>query len=157
MEHISDIELIEYVGDRVCIERANEVERHISVCGSCHERWLDMAYAWGALGEWKVDAGSHEVAGRLRSVLSMERGADCLGQTRRHTRKGLWWAVLRLAASIVIGVGIGYFAGKWSISNRPVRPEEAPEYVGALGLEWSTGLVQTALQEDTSEGEQERL
>jgi hypothetical protein len=62
--------------------------------------------------------------------------------------------VLRVAASIIIAIGVGHKLGEYSVEdNKPqvASSTEKPEYLAALGLEWSSGLVRMVLEDDLTE------
>jgi len=67
--------------------------------------------------------------------------------------------VLRVAASIIIAIGLGHKLGEYSVEGRKPQTassSEKPEYLAALGLEWSSELAWLVLEDDPSDTGGER-
>ena len=152
MEHISDIDLLEYVGDRLKASKRREVQEHIEHCASCSKRYRQAAQVWDALGQWQVDTSNHSVSDKIKALVA---GA---GSDRRQNRisnfvhQRFLSATIRVAAAIAISAGAGHMLGKYSISeNVPgaVALNDAPSYLAALGLEWSSELTWLVLEQDS--------
>jgi len=61
-------------------------------------------------------------------------------------------AILRVAASIIIAVGVGHKLGKYSVTGNVPRAavsQNRPEYLSALSLEWSSELAWFILEDDS--------
>ncbi len=159
MEHLDDIELIEYAAGNLTEPRAAEVREHIAACRQCSRRVQETGKLWDTLGHWEVEAARHDVAGRI-TALAAETPAQVTQKPATHvpSRRFLLQA-LRVAASIIIAVGLGNKLGRYSITGRQPQTtssQDKPEYLAALGLEWSSGLAWLVLEEDPAEtgGEQ---
>ncbi len=155
MEHISEIELIEYVADRLRASRHEEVREHITACEECSGRWRGAVETWNALGQWNVDTADHDVAGRI--IALAEKAESNRKQLRlpRILRVGLLPTALRVAASIIIAIGVGHKLGKYSVTgSMPSVPPSTnrPEYLAALGLEWSSELAWLMLEDESPNG-----
>lgn len=174
MKHIADIELTEYVAGNLPAARAQEVREHMAACPECSQRGLEADRLWNTLGDWSVETAGHDVADRVvalaREARDEGRGArDVRRQTRdegrgtRHERR--WtkhpssgvhhlWFVLRVAASIIIAVGVGHKLGEYSVTGEKPQvaaSQDKPDYLAALGLEWSSGLAWLVLEEAPAE------
>lgn len=155
MEHISEIELIEYVAGRLIASRQEEVREHITACEECSGRWREAVETWNVLGQWNVDAGDRDVAGRI--IARAEEAESSRKQPRlpRILRVGLLRTALRVAASIIIAIGVGHQLGRYSVTgSMPSAPSSTnrPEYLAALGLEWSSELAWLMLEDESPNG-----
>jgi hypothetical protein len=159
---IGDTQLIAYISGSLTRSSGSltqsaieAVQKHISECEGCGRRVEEMARLWDVLGEWRVEAAGHEVADRIEAVsATLER------PTERKWRdwifgEGVLPASIRIAASIIIAVGVGNRLGEWSI-KKAQAVEEVPEYFSSLRLELSSGLTQSALTDTNIEGDKEK-
>jgi anti-sigma factor RsiW len=156
MKHINDIELMEYVAGKLTASRDGEVREHIAACKDCSERRREAAKTWNALGQWNVETAEHDMAERI-TALAREAGQ---GQQQRviarNLQIGFLPAVVRVAASIIIAVGVGHQLGKYSVrGHMPVATasETRPAYLAALGLKWSSELAWLILEDDSPDVE----
>jgi len=152
MEHITDIELIEYLAGNLTESRTVEVREHIAACPQCSQRIEQMQKLSGTLELWEVDTAGHDVAERV-AALAEQTGQDQPSSTRelliRFTPQ-----IVRIAASILIAVGLGHKLGEYSVegSKPPVKSSpKKPEYLAALGLEWSSGLAKLVLEDHSAD------
>lgn len=127
MEHLRDKELLtllEQAGDRGDASRA-----HLDACDACRQRWRSLQESWDTLGKWTVDVPKIDLTDRI------------LGRARPVQTVYLWQpqAWVRIAASIVIGVGLGALMGR--LGSTPVSSEEVSQaiYLDTLALNSSTG------------------
>jgi len=153
MKHVNDIELIEYMAGNLTESRDGEVREHLATCEECSERWREAANMWDALGQWSVDTADHDVAGSI-TALAEKTNRDQRQRKKSHAlRLGFLPVVLRVAASIIIAVGVGHRLGKYSVTGK-MEPaavsKNRPEYLAALGLEWSSELAWLILEDDSS-------
>jgi anti-sigma factor RsiW len=159
MEHINDIELIEYVGGRLAARRHKQLQQHISICPDCAERWQEAVCTWDTLAEWDVDTAAHSVAARVEALAATDRPRRRRSWSAYLPRRNLFGLVFRVAASIIIGIGFGYILAKWTgPEHAPANAASgnAPKYVNALGLEWSNGFVWSVLDEPDLEKDKEK-
>ena len=157
MEHIADIELIEHVAGNLTESRTVEVREHIAACPQCLQRIEQMQKLSDMLGLWEFETAGHDVAERV-AALAEETEQDQPSATREHLMKFMP-QVLRIAASIIIAVGLGHKLGEYSVegSKPPTTSSpKKPEYLAALGLEWSSGLAKLVLEDHSADtgGEQ---
>jgi len=153
MKHVNDIELIEYVAGNLTESRDGEVKEHLAACKECSARQREAAEMWNTLGQWSVDTAEHDVAGRI-TALAEKTDRDQRQRMKLHVlRVGFLPVVLRVAASIIIAVGVGNRLGKYSVTGK-MEPaavsKNRPEYLAALGLEWSSELAWLILEDDSS-------
>ena len=153
MKHVNDIEFIEYVAGNLTESRAGEVREHLVVCEECSARRLEAAEMWNVLGQWSVDTTEHDVAGKI-IALAENAGREQRQGKKTHVRRfGFLPMILRVAASIIITVGVGHRLGKYSVTGK-MEPaavsKNGPEYLSALGLEWSSELAWLILEDESS-------
>ena len=159
MKHIDDIELIEYVAGNLTEPEAAAVQEHIAACDECSRRVQEAAKLSDTLGLWEVETSGHNVGDRV-IALARQSQPESVQRPATHARiKRLLPQVLRVAASIIISIGLGNRLGEYSVTGKkpPIASSQhKPEYLAALGLQWSSGLAWLVLEEDPSEtgGEQ---
>ena len=159
MKHVNDIEMIEYVAGKLTASRNEEVREHMAACEECSERWRKAVEVWNALGQWSVDTADHDVAGRITAIAEEEERSRKQYRKARDLRIGFLPAVVRVAASIIIAVGVGHKLGKYSVTGstpKTAASENRPEYLAALGLEWSSELAWFILEDDSPNMGEER-
>ena len=159
MKHVNDIEIIEYLAGNLAESRSGEVREHLAACEECSERWREAAEMWNTLGQWNVDTTGHDVAGRI-TTLAENAGREQRQSEKTHVlRSGFLPVVLRVAASIIIAVGVGHRLGKYSVTGKmepAAASKDRPEYLTALGLEWSSELAWLILEDESPNVEDER-
>lgn len=159
MKHIDDIELIKYVAGNLAEAQAADVRGHIDTCPDCSQRIQEIRSLWDALGQWQVDSAGRDVAGRV-TALAKEAQLQDMQQPATSARKTiLLHQILRIAASIIIAVGLGHMLGEYSVTGKKpqiVSSQDKPEYLAALGLEWSSGLAWLVLEEEPADTEGEQ-
>ncbi len=147
---------MEYVAGNLTASRHEEVREHMATCRECSERWREAAKMWNALGQWNVDTTGHNVAERI-TALAKNAGREQRQDEETHVlRVRFLPVVLRVAASIIIAIGVGHQLGKYSVRGhtpRATAPERRPAYLAALGLEWSSELAWLILEDDSPDVE----
>ena len=158
MEHINDIELMEFIAGRLTASRSEEIEKHIAACPECSGRRQEAEKLWNTLGKWNVDTENRNIAGRvLASAKNSQPNPRQYGR-QNIIKDDFWMDALRIAASVIIAVGIGQKLGKLSTGQKThtvVSSQAEPKYIAALGLEWSSGLTWLIMDEQPSEQEQQ--
>jgi hypothetical protein len=159
MKHINDIEIQNYIAGKLTASGIQQVQEHLAICKECSDRWRNTVEVWDALGQWDVDTAGRDLTERIIARAQQE-GQDSIKQNNIHK---LWKeflpAVLRVAASIVIAVGVGHKLGKYSVTGhtpKAVVSQNRPEYLSALGLEWSSELAWFILEDNTANMEKEQ-
>ncbi len=159
MKHVNDIELIEYVAGKLTASRNEEVREHMAACKECSDRWREAVEVWKALGQWSVDTADHDVAQRITAKAEEEERSRKQHKNARELQIGFLPAVVRIAASIIIAVGVGHKLGKYSVMGNMPSAEVSknrPEYLAALSLEWSSDLAWLILEDDSPNVGEER-
>ncbi len=149
MKHINEIELTEYVAGKLTASRSEEVREHISACRECSDRWRQAVELWDTLGQWSVDTADHDVAQRITAIAEETERQKGQSEKTNILRVGLLPVILRIAASIIITIGVGHKLGKYSVTGSAPAPQNRPEYLSALSLEWSSELAWFILEEDS--------
>ena len=158
MEHVSDIEILEQIAGKLDAERARLVKDHISGCSECARKFEEVVRTWDVLGEWEIESTGVDVAGTIVSR------AEELNSSRNKKLlyvlpgKRFMSVAFRVAASIIIAVSIGAMSGIRSaqseLSINSVLTE-GPDYLAALGLQWSSDLNWSVLEEHGPDSEVE--
>ena len=159
MKHVNDIELIEYVAGKLTASRNEEVREHMAACEECSDRERKAIELWNTLGQWNVDTTGHDVAGRITAIAEEAERKQKQGEKNHVLRVRFLPVVLRVAASIIIAIGVGHKLGKYSVTGnipRAAALENRPEYLAALSLEWSSELAWFILEDETSNMGQEQ-
>jgi len=158
MKHVNDIELIEFVAGKLTASKNEEVREHMAACKECSGRWREAVEVWNALGQWSVDTADHDVTQRITALTEEAERGQKQQKFAPKLQTGFLSTVLRVAASIIIAVGVGHKLGKYSVTGNMPRAEVSknrPEYLAALSLEWSSELAWLILEDDsTNVGEQ---
>ncbi len=152
MKHVNDIELIEYVAGKLTASRNEDVREHIAACKECSDRWREAVEVWKTLGQWSVDTADHDVAQRITALAEEAERGQKQHKIAHELRIGFLPAVVRIAASIIIAVGVGHKLGKYSVTGdtpRAATSKYRPEYLAALSLEWSSELAWLILEDDS--------
>lgn len=156
MEHINDIELLEYISERLTDVKSQQFQRHMAECAECRKRCQDAVNVWEALGQWQVDSSVHEIAGRIEALATKNKSDRRKSHTKTIPFISSLTAALRVAAAMIIAIGGGHLLGRYSLScsapDLPI-PQEGPRYVAALGFEWSSELTWMVLEEEAAPGE----
>ena len=155
MEHISEIELIEYAAGRLDGPRNKEIAEHLQACHACSAHYRQAADTWGGLGWWQVDTSEHNVADR---IIELAAKGEEISKMRHVFRMRFVSVAVRVAASIIIAIGLGHKLGEYTVAGSTPdgkQSERRPEYIAAIGLEWSSDLAWLVLEDETAEeGEQ---
>jgi anti-sigma factor RsiW len=159
MKHVNDIEMIEYVAGKLTASRNEEVREHMAACEECSDRRRKAVEAWNALGKWSVDTAEHDVTQRITAKAEEEERSRKQHKNTHALQIGFLSTMVRVAASIIIAVGVGHKLGKYSVTGstpKTAASENRPEYLAALGLEWSSELAWLILEDDSPNMGEER-
>ena len=159
MKHVNDIEMIEYVAGKLTASRNEEVREHMAACEECSDRRRKAVEVWNALGKWSVDTAEHDVTQRITAIAEEEERSRKQHKNARELQIGFLPVVARVAASIIIAVGVGHKLGKYSVTGstpKTAASENRPEYLAALSLEWSSELAWFILEDDSPNMGEER-
>jgi len=159
MKHVNDIELMEYVAGKLTALGNEKARVHLEACHECSVRWRKAVELWKSLGQWSVDTAGHDVAGRITALAEEAERKQKQGEKTHVLQVGFLLVVLRVAASIIIAIGVGHKLGKYSVTGNVTKAaasENRPEYLAALGLEWSSELAWFILEDDSPNMGEER-
>ena len=135
MDHLTDKQLLNMLTDSA---PDHGLTAHVARCESCADRLKALQDPWEVLGQWTLDTPdidlTDQVLGKIHGHASIY-----LRQPR---------ALIRIAASIIIGVGVGSWLER-SVA-RPVSDDQVTEamYLDVLTLNSSTGLTAPLLEEE---------
>ena len=156
MEHINDIELLEYISGRLSEAKGQQIRRHMAECDACKNRCQDAVDVWALLGQWHVDSSGHEIANRIEALAAKNKTGQRESPKKTILFISSFKAALRVAAAIVISIIGGHLLGRYSVSQNMTKipvSQERPRYVAALGFEWSSELTWTVLEDEAMSGE----
>ncbi len=142
---------MEYVAGRLASPVKEQVAEHIAGCPDCSQRLHQAEILWDSLGQWTVDTSGHEIADKA-TALAQEHKSMSAQEHKTYALKTSA-LVLRVAASILIAVGVGYSLGKSSVTgkiNTTAASKSRPAYLSAFGLGWSSELSLLILEDDSS-------
>ena len=154
MKCLNDIEIMEFISDKLDAERKAQVQEHISACTKCSERVQESSMLWDTLGKWEVDTTSHNIADKV--IASAEESVQIRKHPRLFNKHDFLVDVLRIAASVIIAIGIGTKLGKISTGQKPseiASAKKQPEYIAALGLDWAGDFTWLVMEDDSSDQE----
>ncbi len=135
MDHLTDKQLLTMLSDPAADRAPAE---HAAGCSECASRLQALKEPWDVLGQWTVDTPDIDLTDQ---VLSRVQGNATI--YLRQPR-----ALIRIAASIVIGVGAGSWLGQ--STAQPVSDQQVTEamYLDVLTLNSSTGWTSPLLEEE---------
>jgi hypothetical protein len=135
MDHLTDKQLLNMLTQPAV---DNALTEHVAECDSCAQRLQALEVPWHVLGQWTLDAPDIDLTD---SVLSRARGNRPIYLQQPQ-------ALIRIAASIIIGVGAGSWLGQ--STAQPVSDQQVTEamYLDVLTLNSSTGWTSPLLEEE---------
>lgn len=153
MDCIKDSVLTEYISGKLDAGTREQVQKHLTECSKCSERFRDVSRLWETLGRWDVDTTAHSITDRV--VASAEKSVFVPKKSKGSiiTSKVFWSDVLRIAASIIIAIVIGQSLGKLSTGRKMhdvIQHQVEPKYVAALSLDWSIDFTKLIVEDDNS-------
>lgn len=161
MQHIGPSDFIRLVSGELPDARRREVETHLGACAACRREHAGFASVQTALGSWKVNTRSRDLRAAVGQKLDVRRS---VAPPRSWRRLASAW---RIAAALLIGVGLGHGVGRLTWSSLPTIEvaewdgveQQAVEELGLHAMEWpsSAGLFPTVLELiDAPAGEEAR-
>ena len=157
MKCLNDIEIMEFISGKLDAERKAQVQKHLTSCSECSQRVQESSTLWDTLGQWEVDAASHDIADKV--IAKIEETESTRKHPKLFAKHELLMDALKIAASIIIAIGIGQKLGKMSTGEKPttvVSSQKSPEYIAALGLDWAGDFTWLVMEEDSSSQENEQ-
>ena len=146
MSHVSVTNLIKLAAGELPEDQRRTIEEHIASCSACRAAFEEHRALRDVLGQWQVTAETSD----------MWPGVDRRLDNRRLTIiRPVWATVGRIAAAVVLGVGVGYVGGRMAThTGTPQQPVAAAvsdeDALSAIAFEFiespsATGLVPTVL------------
>jgi len=154
MPHVTDSELIKYVAGELAQPQRARVDEHVGACRSCRDRQRQISQAWELLGDWQVKPLEADLADAVSVAVRREREAGARQPTgwRRAS------VLLRAAAAILVAVGLGHLAARWTAPSpsgpvtssvdrlaQPIDADSIP--LGVLELGSATGWAELILND----------
>ena len=122
MKCVNDIELMEYVANKMAPGKQEQVKKHLSECAKCSERFQESARLWETLGRWNVDTTSHNIADKVMESIKKAESARKEPKHLHIVKRRFWVEALRIAALVVIAIGLGQKLGNISAGQKtPTR------------------------------------
>ncbi len=148
MEHIRDIELIEFVAGHLDSDRAAAVRAHGEHCPECALKLRELGRTWNLLGAWEV-ATAQPGPDRAMPAAAPDRAPAIWRLGPRQIS-----VALRIAAAVAVVAGAGYGMGRWTA--RPTRSQastDAPRYLSILASDMTDSLSRLILLDESAAGE----
>ena len=135
MDHLTDKQLLSMLTDSA---PDHDLTEHVAQCESCATRLQAVKAPWEVLGQWTLDTPDIDLTDQVMSKVQ--------GHASIYLRQPR--ALIRIAASILIGVGVGSWLER-SVAQ-PLSDEQVTEamYLDVLTLNSSTGLTAPLLEEE---------
>ncbi len=151
MKCINDIELMEFIADKLAPAQKEQVQKHLASCEKCTKRFQDASRLWKTLGYWKVDTTEHNIADRVAASVRKSVSNEKQLKSPYIIKRVFWADVLRIAASIIIAISAGQILGKIATKHKAlsVISQTEPKYIAALGLEWSSDFTWLIMEDDS--------
>lgn len=103
MTHVTEQDVIKLVAGGMAPGRRQELEAHLAGCPACRELFAAQQAVYRVLGDWEVEATGRDVTSAIERGLAERRVLGRIGIA--YVRYG------RVAAAVVVGLGVGYAAG----------------------------------------------
>lgn len=155
MTHLTDHLLLEIVAGRLDPAASTATQAHLTACPACAGRLSALQATWSVLGEWTLAQPAADLIPSIEKAIEMgSRQAIRAIQPRLR-----WMNVARIAASIVLGVGLGHVAGRYfrtSPSSTPIAAAAPDDVVNLLALDvlaqsGPVGLIDALTDVESSE------
>lgn len=105
MQHLTPNQVIRFVGGELARDEYAALQAHLETCAACRAAVEKQRALHATMADWATPP-----APDLTHRVLAELAADAPGALRLP-----WSAVLRVAAMIVLGVGVGYVSGKVAV------------------------------------------
>jgi anti-sigma factor RsiW len=104
VQHVSPNLVVRYVAGELSADEAAALQAHTAECAACRAQVGEQQALHAALGSWVVHPAEVDLTARIAGQLD---GGSQMGRRSRIN------AVLRVAAAVLLGVGVGHEAGRW--------------------------------------------
>ena len=150
MDHINEIDIIEYAAGNLANERKTSIDRHLGECTVCAKKCAEMSELWDLTGNWPSTIPVGDITQKVLQQVSSGQLPDRESKVVKFRKKFLF-PIMRAAAMLVIAAGMGHILGLRSAEHYGQVPDNkpnAPVYLAALGLQWSNDLTWSVLTDD---------
>ena len=138
MDHINDNEMLNMLTGHISPDQQKDIHEHLDGCAPCQTRWLDYQGTWEDLGQWDLPASLSDQTESIMAKISQ------INTVRLFQPQSL----LRIAASVLIGLFVGHMAARTPYGGYSSDQEMAQAmYLDVLTLNSSTGLGDPLLQD----------
>ena len=155
-DHISDLELLDYLAGRLDPPRKAEVDARLARSDAERQRLDALRRTWRLMGEWKVDASGSDLRARVARRIGRRRRPVLLPPSIN------WQAVRRVAATWIVAIGLGVLGGRMLLPAEPpsqngqTQAETEDEvaqtlYLDAVGSGGSAGVAEALLDDENGE------
>ena len=156
MKHINETEWNAYLAESCTPERLAWINEHVKICPQCGLKMQSLHDLKDRLGMWEINTDNHDVSDRITQDLLN----DSFKLHRSRSLRFVSYA-LRIAASVLIGIALGYLAGKQNAQQYVARQESTvdemkPSYLAAIDLQFASGLAWSVLSETPLESEEQK-
>jgi anti-sigma factor RsiW len=93
-----------------------DLQAHLQTCDLCRAAHAEFSALRDLLGEWTVDVPSRDLLAAIEGRLDAPRPVFLRPQWRAVAK------ISRIAAAVLIGVGLGHLAGRLSWTTTPQGP-----------------------------------
>ena len=144
MKHISDENLLNLISNKLSKQDTAILLEHTDQCPICKLRVQQMQETWNQLGKWELTIPETN----LPSTILAKLDNTIEQNTSRNIRLFHKHALLRLAASVIIGMSAGFLAHSIISTNQPSIEQQLSDsiYMDMLMLNSATGLGDSILQ-----------
>ena len=126
MMHPSDAQLLDHMERRLPQAESAEVGAHLSACAACQARLASLKAVWEPLGLWSPTLPTPDVTENVLARLSTAKQA---------TPRVFPWPAIRVAAAILIAVGVGHITGRLTWRSAPAVASPVDEAAAASALQ----------------------
>jgi hypothetical protein len=144
MKHISDEILLNLISNKLSEQETALWLKHTEQCSICKLRVQQMQITWDQLGKWELTIPETNLSSTILARLD-----NTIEPNTSKTIKFLdKHALLRLAASVIIGLSTGFLTHHIMPTNQPSIEQQLSDsiYMDMLMLNSATGLGDSILQ-----------
>ena len=118
MDHVSPDKVIKYVANELSPDEQRAIASHLTACAACRAQIEQQQALYSAMDSWVITPPKIDLTESVLDQLAVTPQAP--------TRRLLMAPALRIAAAIVLGVGLGHVAGRWVQRPEPVQDTPSP-------------------------------
>ncbi|MCC6679536.1 MAG: hypothetical protein IT445_01415 [Phycisphaeraceae bacterium] len=142
MDHVTAIELIEYVAGRLSAEQVQAIELHLKDCRLCQAELEVVRATWRRLGSWPTPAPAADLPQRILAAVDEDQQQQPADVIYRLP----WLRASRIAAALVLMATAG---GAGHLAGRMTWPPEVTQGLAMSDEQVSQSLYMDQLSETT--------